>query len=79
MVRGRVPPTPTCPDLCSATCESAGGATGLQAGTLTAGGRPLVSETPGPAWGHPLDDINRAPGDLVADVAAAEGSYGSGA
>jgi len=68
-------PWVTYPELYSAACTSAGGATWLQVNDLTVAGRPVVSEVLGPAWGYHLDDINLALGNLVADVAAAEAAY----
>jgi Protein of unknown function (DUF3089) len=68
----------TYPDLYSATCRSANGATWLQVDTLSAGGRPVVTETLGPDWGYHPDDINLALGNLIADVAAAESAYTTG-
>ncbi|MGH9114223.1 MAG: DUF3089 domain-containing protein [Acidimicrobiales bacterium] len=68
-------PWVTYPDLYSATCRSAGGATWLQVDALTAAGRPLVTEALGPAWGYHQDDVNLALGNLVRDVAAAEAGY----
>jgi hypothetical protein len=62
----------TYPDLYSASCQHAGGATWLQVDTLSAGGRPVVTESLGPAWGFHVDDVNLALGNLVNDVKAAE-------
>ena len=70
-------PWVTYPDLYSATCRSAGGATWLQVSDLTVAGRPVVSETLGAAWGYHVDDINLALGNLVDDVAAEEAAYTS--
>lgn len=67
----------TYPDLYSATCRSEGGATWLQIDTLAPAGRPVVTESLGPAWGYHLDDINLALGNLVEDVRAAEATYTS--
>jgi hypothetical protein len=77
------PPSPsvstpwvTYPGLYTATCQSAGGATWLQVSpTKQVGGRPVVSESLGPAWGYHLEDVNLALGNLVADVAAQESAY----
>jgi hypothetical protein len=63
------------PDLYSATCMHAGGATWLQVSTLTVAGRPVVTESLGPNWGYHLDDINLALGNLVGDVQAEEAAY----
>jgi len=68
-------PWVTYPDLYSATCRSAGGATWLQVDDLTIDGRPAVGEQLGPAWGYHLVDINLALGNLVDDVAAEEAAY----
>lgn len=65
------------PGLYSASCRSAGGAGWLQVNTLTAAGRPVVTESLGPSWGYHVDDINLALGNLVSDVAAAESGYGA--
>ncbi len=67
----------TYPDLYSATCRSEGGATWLQVDTLASAGRPVVTESLGPAWGYHLDDVNLALGNLVQDVRAAEATYAS--
>jgi hypothetical protein len=67
-------PWVTYPDLYSATCSSAGGATWLQVNDLTVAGRPAVGEQLGPAWGYHLVDINLALGNLV-DVIAEEAAY----
>ncbi len=65
----------TYPDLYTAACHSADGASWLQIGTQTTGGRPVVSETLGPQWGYHDDDINLALGDLVTDTRAAITTY----
>ncbi|MDA8381131.1 MAG: DUF3089 domain-containing protein [Actinomycetota bacterium] len=67
----------TYPGLYSATCRSEGGATWLQVATLAPAGRPVVTQSLGPAWGYHLDDINLALGNLVEDVRAAEVTYAS--
>ncbi len=67
----------TYPGLYSATCRSEGGATWLQVATLAPAGRPVVTQSLGPAWGYRLDDINLALGNLVEDVRAAEVTYAS--
>jgi hypothetical protein len=67
------------PELYSAACQQANGATWLQVSTLTAAGRPVVSEKLGPAWGYHLDDINLALGNLVNDVRSEEAAYTSSA
>ena len=71
-------PWVTYPDLYSADCRSAGGATWLQVNDLTVAGRPVVSELLGPTWGYHVDDINLALGSLVNDVAAEEAAYTAG-
>jgi hypothetical protein len=63
----------TYPDLYSASCRHAGGATWLQVDPLSVGGRPVVAESLGPAWGFHVADVNLALGNLVNDVKAAEG------
>jgi len=70
-------PWVTYPDLYSAACRSAGGATWLQVNDLTVAGRPVVSELLGAAWGYHVDDINLTLGNLVGDVAAEEAAYTS--
>ena len=65
----------TYPNLYSATCRSADGATWLQVDTLPPEGRPVVTEALGPDWGYHGDDINLALGNLINDVAAAESAY----
>ena len=70
-------PWVTYPDLYSAACRSAGGATWLQVNDLTVAGRPVVSELLGAAWGYHVDDINLTLGNLVGDVAASEAAYTS--
>lgn len=80
-VTSEPPPPPvstpwvTYPDLYSASCESNRGATWLEVDTLTAAGRPVVTESLGPAWGYHLDDINLALGNLVDDVANEEAAW----
>ncbi len=73
-------PWVTYPDLYTAECRSAGGATWLQVSAKAAPGdrRPRVQEAPSPAWGYHLDDINLALGNLVSDVRAEEAAYESG-
>jgi len=70
-------PWVTYPDLYSAACRSAGGATWLQVNDLSVAGRPVVSELLGAAWGYHVDDINLTLGNLVGDVAASEAAYTS--
>jgi hypothetical protein len=65
------------PQLYSARCESAGGATWLQV-TKTTGSsdhRPVVTEEAGPDWGYHVDDINLTLGNLLSDTAAAEATW----
>jgi hypothetical protein len=65
------------PDLYTATCASAGGATWLKIGVTRAAGdrRPLVQPTLGANYGLHLYDVNLALGNLVSDVAAAEQAF----
>ena len=65
------------PDLYSAVCRHADGATWLQIRTLTVAGRPVITESLGPAWGYHPDDINLVLGNLVNDVKAEEAAYAS--
>jgi len=62
----------------SAECESSGGATYLQVTDTTSGSdpRPTVQQVDGSLWGYHADDVNLALGNLVADVALEEASYG---
>jgi hypothetical protein len=50
------------PDLYSASCQSSGGATWLQADDVGTASdqRPRISETLGPTWGFHLYDVNLA-------------------
>ncbi|HXY28321.1 MAG TPA: DUF3089 domain-containing protein [Acidimicrobiales bacterium] len=68
-------PWVTYPDLYSASCQQAGGATWLQVNTLTVAGRPVVTESLGPDWGYHVDDVNLALGNLVDDVRAEEVAF----
>lgn len=65
------------PDLYTASCRSAGGATWLQVDTTAgpADHRPVVREVQGPDWGYHAADVNLALGNLVADVAAEEARF----
>ncbi len=65
------------PNMYSATCESADGATWLQVTQLSAADdvRPLPDEFFGPSWGYHLSDINLTLGNLVDDVRAEESVY----
>ena len=78
------PPSPrvttpwvTYPDLYSAACRTADGATWLGVNDVAGPGdsRPVVTETLGPTWGYHLDDISLALGDLVDDVRLQEVAY----
>jgi hypothetical protein len=62
------------PDLYSASCQSAGGATWLQVDDVGTASdpRPRITETLGPTWGFHLYDVNLALGNLVGDVRAQE-------
>jgi len=65
------------PDLYTAQCQSAGGATWLQVNDVGGPGdpRPRVSETLGPTWGLHLDDVNLALGNLVQIVSQEIAAY----
>ena len=65
------------PDLYTAQCESAGGATWLKVDDIAAAAdrRPRVRQTLGPTWGLHADDVNLALGNLVALVSAQEAAY----
>jgi hypothetical protein len=69
------------PNLYSARCESASGATWLQVtkSSPASDHRPVVEETDGPDWGYHPYDVNLALGNLVADTAAAEATWSKGA
>lgn len=71
-------PWVTYPGLYAASCRYSGGASWLQVKTLVRAGRPVVTQSQGPAWGYHADDVNLALGDLVQDVRAAESAYASG-
>ena len=70
-------PWVTYPDLYTASCESAGGASWLQVTSLAGPGddRPVATETLGPEWGFHLDDANLATQNLVDDVRGEEHAY----
>ncbi len=72
-------PWVTYPDLYTAECKTAGGATWLQVTPTGIPGdtRPLVKASLGPTWGYHLDDVNLALGNLVSDVAMLESQYNS--
>lgn len=65
------------PDLYSASCQSAGGATWLQVDDVGTASdrRPRITETLGPTWGFHLYDVNLALGNLVGDVRTEEQAY----
>ena len=65
------------PDLYTAQCESAGGATWLQVNDIgsPADHRPRITEVLGPTWGFHLDDVNLALGNLVAIVTQQEAAF----
>jgi DUF3089 family protein len=65
------------PDLYTAQCHSAGGATWLQVNDVGGPGdpRPRVGETLGPTWGLHLDDVNLALGNLVQIVSQEIAAY----
>ena len=70
-------PWVTFPNLYTARCISAGGATWLQITTLHNAGdpRPSVTQQLGPNWGLHLNDVNLALGNLVHDVTLEEAAY----
>lgn len=70
-------PWVTYPQLYSAACQTADGASWLQVTDVAPPGdrRPVVSETEGPMWGYHADDINLTLGNLVRDVAGAEDAW----
>jgi Protein of unknown function (DUF3089) len=69
-------PWVTYPDLYSASCQTAGGASWLQVTSLGAHhSRPVVTEPLGPEWGYHVDDVGLALGNLIRDVAAAEQAW----
>ncbi|MGC8513358.1 MAG: DUF3089 domain-containing protein [Acidimicrobiales bacterium] len=72
-------PWVTYPDLYTAECKTAGGATWLQVTPTGIPGdtRPLVKASLGPTWGYHVDDVNLALGNLVSDVAMLESQYNS--
>jgi hypothetical protein len=65
------------PDLYTAQCESARGATWLQVDDIgtSSDTRPRVTEPLGPTWGLHLDDVNLALGNLVQIVAHQEAAF----
>jgi hypothetical protein len=65
------------PDLYTAQCRSALGATWLQVTAAPAAGdpRPTVTDSLGPLWGYHLVDVNVALGNLVRDVAREEAAH----
>jgi hypothetical protein len=72
-----VTPWVSYPNLYTATCMSASGATWLQINAFAVAGdpRPKVTASLGPNWGFHIDDVNLALGNLVLDVAFQEGAY----
>lgn len=74
---GGAVPWVTYPDLYSASCRSAGGATWLQVTANKAKGdtRPEVTASLGPTWGFHVYDVNLALGNLVSDVSALETAF----
>jgi len=75
-------PTPWAefPDLYSARCKTADGATWLQVTKVSGPSdpRPVVTEQDGPGWGYHEYDVNLALGNLLADTAAAEATWSKG-
>jgi hypothetical protein len=67
-------PWVTYPQLYTASCEDANGATWLQVNTIKSPGdtRPVVTPSLGPTWGYHADDMNLVLGNLVTDVADLE-------
>jgi hypothetical protein len=65
------------PDLYTAECQSAGGATWLQINDVggPADARPPVAEIAGPEWGLHSVDVNLALGNLLKLVAQQEAAY----
>ncbi|MGD0742486.1 MAG: DUF3089 domain-containing protein [Acidimicrobiales bacterium] len=65
------------PQLYSARCLSAGGATWLEVTKISGASdrRHVVTELDGPDWGYHVYDVNLALGNLVADAAAAEATW----
>jgi hypothetical protein len=70
-------PWVTYPNLYTASCQRADGATWLQITPASVQGdpRPLVTEALGPLWGYHLNDVNLALGNLVSDVASEEAAH----
>ena len=70
-------PWVTFPELYTAQCQSANGATWLQVTATPVPGdpRPTVTDSLGPLWGYHLVDVNIALGNLVHDVAVEESAY----
>jgi Protein of unknown function (DUF3089) len=70
-------PWVTYPNLYTANCQTADGATWLQVTDVAGTGddRPVVTETLGPTWGYHLDDINLALENLVNDIRLQENAY----
>jgi hypothetical protein len=74
---GSAAPWVTYPDLYTAQCRQAAGASWLEvrADGSSQDVRPRVSEELGPQWGYHLDDVNLALGNLVADVGSQVAAY----
>jgi hypothetical protein len=74
---GSSTPWVTYPDLYSARCMSAGGATWLQVTPTAIPGdtRPLVTQSLGPTWGLHVVDVNIGLGNLVSLVASQSKAY----
>jgi hypothetical protein len=70
-------PWVTYPQLYTASCEGANGATWLQVTTTKAPGdtRPVVTASLGPTWGYHADDMNLVLGNLVTDTYALESAH----
>jgi hypothetical protein len=70
-------PWVTYPNLYTARCEHAGGATWLNVVATHVPGDPRarVTEVGGPIWGYHVADVNLALGNLVRDVQAQEAAY----
>jgi hypothetical protein len=65
----------TYPKLYSATCMQKDGASWLQVTDLKPTGRPVVTDSLGPAWGFHKMDLNLALGSLITDVKGEEAAY----
>lgn len=65
----------TFPDLYTAHCAHSGDVTWLQIDHASGTGRPIVPVTAAPGFGYHGIDVNLFLGNLLGDVAAAEGHY----